>query len=157
MFIQAELEFRHYSPDKLEAGMLFINHINPGHPDKEHVQVWQITENYFHDELPDERLIEENGYPVKPFIISDQLIVTPEEIGTFVIINEYEDEEAYIEFGLTEMNFILREFDGWLEVLIDEDTLDDKLVEPIYDEENDNKVIIKFIDEEEEYINEEEE
>ena len=156
MFIEAELQFRHYNPKKLEPGMLFINHINPGHPDKEHVQVWEITEDYFYDELPDERLIEENGYPVRPFIINDAIIVTPEEIGTFVIINEEEDEETYIEFGVTEMNFILREFDGLLDVLIDEDTLDDRLVEPIYDEDNDNKVILKFIDEEE-YIYDEEE
>ena len=154
MFIEAELQFRHYNPESIEPGMLFINHINPGHPDKEHLQVWKITEDYFYDELPDERLIEENGYPVKPFIISDQLIVTPEEIGTFIIINEYEDEEAYIEFGITEMNFILREFDGWCDVLIDEDSYFDKLAEPIYDENN--KVIIKFIDEEE-YIDDEEE
>lgn len=156
MFIEAELQFRHYNPKKLEPGMLFINHINPGHPDKEHVQVWEITEDYFYDELPDERLIEENGYPVRPFIINDAIIVTPEEIGTFVIINEEEDEETYIEFGVTEMNFILREFDGLLDILIDEDTLDDRLVEPIYDEDNDNKVILKFIDEEE-YIYDEEE
>lgn len=156
MFIEAELQFRHYNPKKLEPGMLFINHINPGHPDKEHVQVWEITEDYFYDELPDERLIEENGYPVRPFIINDAIIITPEEIGTFVIINEEEDEETYIEFGVTEMNFILREFDGLLDILIDEDTLDDRLVEPIYDEDNDNKVILKFIDEEE-YIYDEEE
>jgi hypothetical protein len=82
--------------------------------------------------------------------------VTPEEIGTFIIINEEEEEEAYIEFGVTEMNFILREFDGWLDVLIDEDTINNTLVELIYDEENDNKVILKFIDDEE-YIDDEEE
>jgi hypothetical protein len=154
MFIEAELEFRHYKPTKLEPGMLFINHINPGHPDKEHVQVWKITEDYFHNEISDEILIEENGFPVKPFIISDKIIITPDEIGTFIIINEYEDEEAYIEFGITEMNFILREFQGWCEVLIDEDSYFNKLAEPIYDEND--KVIIKFIDEEE-YIDDEEE
>ena len=37
----------------------------------------------------------------------------------------------------------------------DEDTLDDILIEPIYDEENNNKVILKFTDEEED-IDEEE-
>jgi hypothetical protein len=154
MFIEAELEFRHYKPTKLEPGMLFINHINPGHPDKEHVQVWKITEDYFHNKISDEILIKENGFPVKPFIISDKIIITPDEIGTFIIINEYEDEEAYIEFGITEMNFILREFQGWCEVLIDEDSYFNKLAEPIYDEND--KVIIKFIDEEE-YIDDEEE
>lgn len=156
MFIEAELQFRHYSPEKIEPGMLFMTHINPGHPDKEHVQVWKITEDYFHDQLTDEILIEENGYPVRPFIMNDDLIVTPDEIGTFVIFHD-DDTEDFVEFGVTEMNFILREFDGWLEVLIDEDTLDDRLIEPIYDEENNNKVIIKFIDEEEDYINDEEE
>ena len=154
MFIEAELEFRHYNPTKLEPGMLFINHINPGHPDKEHVQVWKITEDYFHNEISDEILIEENGFPVKPFIIGSNLIITPDEIGTFIIINGYEDEEAYIEFGITEMNFILREFDGWCEVLVDEDSYFNKLAEPIYDEND--KVIIKFIDEDE-YIDDEEE
>ena len=157
MFIEAELQFRHYNPEKLEPGMLFMNHINPGHSYKEHVQVWKITEDYFHEELSDEILIQENGYPVKPFILADVgLIVTPEEIGTFVIFND-DDTEDFVDFGVTEMNFILREFDGWLDVLIDEDTLDDRLVEPVYDEENNNKVILKFIDDEEEYINDEEE
>jgi len=148
MFIEAELQFRHYNPEKLKPGMLFMNHINPGHPDKEHVQVWKITENYFHDELPDDVLIQENGYPVKPFIINDALIVTPEEIGTFVIFND-DDTEDFVDFDVAEMNFILREFDGWLSVLIDEDTLDDRLVEPVYDQDNNNKVIITFIDEDE--------
>ena len=110
---------------------------------------------YFHETITDEILIEENGFPVQCFIIAEGLIITPDEIGTFVLINEEEDEEAYIEFDVTEMNFILKEFDGWLDILIDEDTLDDILIEPIYDEENNNKVILKFTDDEE-YIDEEE-
>lgn len=155
MFIEAEIQLRHYNPTKLEPGMLFINHINPGHPDKEHVQLWEITEDYFHNELDNKVLIEENGFPVRPFIISDNIIITPEELGTFVIFND-DDTEDYTHFSITEINFILREFDGWCEVLVDEDSYysDDMLIEPIYDE--DNKVIIKFIDEEE-YIDEEEE
>ena len=155
MFIEAEIQLRHYNPTKLEPGMLFINHINPGHPDKEHVQLWEITEDYFHNELDNKVLIEENGFPVRPFIISDNIIITPEELGTFVIFND-DDTEDYTHFSITEINFILREFDGWCEVLVDEDSYysDDMLIEPIYDE--DNKVIIKFIDEEE-YIDDEEE
>jgi|TARA_R110000868_G_scaffold411256_1_gene702547 hypothetical protein len=148
MFIEAELQFRHYKPDKLEVGMMFLDHINPGHPEKEKIEVWRITEDYFHETISDETLIEENGFPVQCFIITDGLIITPEEIGTFILFNEAEDEECYVEFDVTEMNFILREFDGWVDVLIDEDTVDDFLMEPIYDDENDNKVILKFIDEE---------
>tara|TARA_R110000803_G_scaffold41829_2_gene89857 strand:+ start:577 stop:1044 length:468 start_codon:yes stop_codon:yes gene_type:complete len=155
MFIQAQIQFRHYNPTKLEVGMLFLDHIHPGHPDKERVEVWRITENHFHETITDEILIEENGFPVQCFIIAEGLIITPDEIGTFVLINEEEDEEAYIEFDVTEMNFILQEFDGWLDILVDEDTLDDILIEPIYDEENNNKVILKFTDEEED-IDEEE-
>lgn len=153
MFIEAEIQLRHYNPTKLEPGMLFINHINPGHPDKEHVQLWEITEDYFYNELDDKVLIEENGFPVKPFIISDKIIITPEELGTFVIFND-DDTEDYTHFSITEINFILREFDGWCEVLVDEDSYFNKLAEPIYDEND--KVIIKFIDEEE-YIDDEEE
>lgn len=153
MFIEAEIQLRHYNPTKLEPGMLFINHINPGHPDKEHVQLWEITEDYFYNQLDDKVLIEENGFPVKPFIISDKIIITPEELGTFVIFND-DDTEDYTDFSITEINFILREFDGWCEVLVDEDSYFNKLAEPIYDEND--KVIIKFIDEEE-YIDDEEE
>jgi hypothetical protein len=116
----------------------------------------KITEDYFYDQLTDKILIQENGYPVRPFIINDVIIITPEEIGTFVIFHD-DDTEDFVDFGVTEMNFILREFDGWLDILIDEDTLDDRLIEPIYDENNNNKVILKFIDNEEEYINDEEE
>ena len=95
-----------------------------------------------------EKFIEEHGYSVHPYIITDNLIVSPEEIGTFVILYE-DDTEDFTDFGVVEMNFILREFEGWCEVLIDEDTLYDDLIEPIYDEDNNNKVIIKFLDEEE--------
>ena len=154
MFIKAKLQFRHCNPSKIEVGMLFLNHFNPGHPDKEHVQVWKITEDYFHDDISDEIIIQENGFPVRPFIIGENIIVTPEEIGTFIIFNDDDDIEDYTEFSIPEMNFVLREFDGWCEVLIDEDSYYNLLVELIYDEID--KVIIKFIDEEE-YIDDEEE
>lgn len=149
MFIEAQLIFKYYNPKKLEPGMLFINNLYPGNEEKQHSQVWKITEDYFNKHISDDKIIEENGFPIKPFIAVENLIITPDEIGTFVIINEGEDEEEYIDFGVAEMNFSLREFDGLLEILIDEDTIDNEIIEPIYDEDNDNKVIIKFIDDDE--------
>tara|TARA_R110002167_G_scaffold249192_1_gene455347 strand:+ start:313 stop:768 length:456 start_codon:yes stop_codon:yes gene_type:complete len=147
MFIEAELIFKYYNPNKIKSGMLFINDINIGHPEKENRKIWEITEDYFNKNISDDKIIEENGFPVRPFIVSDNLIITPDEIGTFILINEEEDEEVYIDFGITEMNFILKEFQGWLEVLIDEDTIDDEMIQPLYDSERkEDKVIIKFIE-----------
>ena len=64
----------------------------------------------------------------------------PEEIGLFdpgdVSVN-------LIDFGVTEMNFIMREFDGLLEVFVDEDEYEQGLTVPVLD---DGKVIMKFLD-----------
>jgi hypothetical protein len=45
------------------------------------------------------------------------------------------------------MNFIMREFDGLLEVFVDEDEYEQGVIYPVLDE---GKVILKFLDDNEE-------
>lgn len=143
-WIEIKLVLRHYVPEKIEPGMLFLNTLYPNNDEKELTEVWAITEDHLDEHIDDEFIIYENGYPVEPYLIQEEcnLIVTPDEIGWF---DAGERADSLIEFGIPEINFILREFDGWLEVAIDEDSLDDDIIQPVLD---DDWVILKFIDEE---------
>lgn len=153
MWIECELVFRHYQPSKIVSGMLFMNDIYPNNPDKQVSEVWEITEDYLDVHVEDEFLIYENGYPVQPFIIQREanIIITPEEIGWW---DAGEITEELIPIGIKEYNFILREFDGWLEILVDEEILETHgIMQPLLE---DDLVILRF-DQEEDDDDEEEE
>jgi len=155
MWIAVELVFRHYQPQKLEAGMLFMNTLYPGHEDKEQIEVWELKEENLYDQLTPEIVFMENGYPVKPYLIDDEdrAIVTPDEIGWF---DPGSVSETLIKFGINEMNFIMQEFDGILEMFVDEDALEKGEIIPIFE---DDLVILRFLtddeDAEELYLEEE--
>jgi len=152
MWIECELVFRHYQPEKIEAGMLFLNDLYPNNPDKQISEVWEITEQHLDNDISDEFLIYENGYPVQPFIIQREanLIITPEEIGWW---DAGEITQELISIGLKEYNFILREFEGWLEILIDEEILDTNgIMQPVFE---DGLVLLRF--EQENYDDDDEE
>jgi len=55
-----------------------------------------------------------------------------------------------IDFGVKEMNFIMQEFDGLLEVFVDEDKYEEGVTLPILD---DGQVIMKFLDDNEQVLN----
>lgn len=146
MFVAVELHFRHYDAEELRAGMLFMNHLYPGSEERGHIEVFELTEESIHEQVTPEIMYMENGFPVYPYLLDldGKVVSTPEEIGLFdpgdVSVN-------LIDFGVKEMNFIMREFDGLLEVFVDEDEYEQGLTVPILD---DGKVIIKFLDDNEE-------
>ncbi len=157
MFVAVELHFRHYDAEELKAGMLFMNHLYPGSEEREHIEIFELTKESIHEQVTPEIMYMENGFPVYPYLLDSdgRVVATPEEIGMFLIINEYEDEEAYVDFGVTEMNFIMREFDGLLEVFVDEDEYEQGYIIPVLD---DGQVIMKFLEdnlEDELYLEEE--
>lgn len=138
---QAKLVFKQYIPKKLELGMLFVRFIE-GNP-----HLFEIDRVIF--TLEDH--VKDYGYPVEMYIVEeenyDDIIATPEEIGWF---DECEECDSLIEFSLKQANYILSEYDGLLEIQIDEDSFDeDEQIIPIYVEE---KVIIKYLDENEESL-----
>lgn len=145
MFVAVELHFRHYDTEELKEGMLFMNHLYPG-SEREHVEIFKLRKEAIHELITPEIIFMENGFPVYPYLLDSdgKVVATPEEIGLF---DPGEASVNLIDFDVKEMNFIMREFDGLLEVFVDEDEYEQGVIEPVLDE---GKVILKFLDDNEE-------
>lgn len=143
MWCQVELVLENYIPDQLEKGMLFVNILHPG-TFKETYEVFSL------DRIPrdESAFIALNGYPVKFLILIDDEgdSVKHEQIGWF----DFGDKIDYLtEISLKEINIILNEFNGWMEIEIDDEAYEEyDLIIPIITEE---KVSIRFYEEEEEF------
>jgi hypothetical protein len=142
-FIEARLELINYIPTELKVGMFFTNTLY--NADKErYFELWQLADVPA-DEYDEMEFFLINGYPVLleifledemfPFVLSDQ-------IGWFDK-GEYCDE--YSDISLEELNTILRECDGWLEVAIDE--LDEEEFPLLFT--FDGKCIIRYLTDDE--------
>lgn len=130
-----ELSLLSYLPSELEEGMLFVNRISVGVIEP-YIELWEL------EEIPDniDDFLAKNGAPVKLFIIDEDetVIAVQEDIGWF---DEGEHTDELREVTLNDINYILREFEGILNVELD-------------DEEDivlmDDRIIISFIEYEEE-------
>lgn len=148
MWLEAELILKSYKPLNLEKGMFFIQKL---HQDtiKETVELFQLNK------VPqnEEEFIQRNGYPVELFIIdaSEQIIATPEQIGW---MDDGGDELHDI--TLKELNIILNDYDGMIDIEVDAFGWDDDecmdcddegfILPVIYD----GKVTVRFFEDEEE-------
>ena len=142
MYYPAEIVIRNYKPLHLEKDMLFINKIYHGSY-KELIEIWAL------DKVPqdEEKFIQENGYPVELAVIDyDQdLLAEHHEIALF---DEGDHTDELRDITIADLNIIFQEFDGGVEIEIDEETMD-----PVFIEGN---VVLRLpIDEE--YEEEEEE
>jgi hypothetical protein len=121
-------------PKTLEKGMLFVEASEEG------IQLFEL------DSIPrdEEKFIVDNGAPMELFIVDgDDVIVKHKEIG---FIDEGEDSENLYPISIEEINYILNECDGWLELEIIEDFFDeDEQIVPNFVEE---KVVIRILTEE---------
>jgi len=134
---EAELVLRSYLPKKLEKGMLFANV-------GEHGTMLFELESIPGDK---DKFLTEHGAPMEVYIIDEygDVLAEPNEIGWF---DEGENTDELREITLNDINTIINEFDGWLEVEIYEDFYeDDGSLIPNYVEQ---KIIIKYLTEEEE-------
>ncbi len=149
MFVAVELHFRHYDSEELRAGMLFMNHLYPGNEGREHIEIFELTQESIHEQVTPELMFMENGFPVYPYLLDLEgaVVATPEEIGLF---DPGEVSDNLIDFGVKEMNFIMQEFDGLLEVFVDEDKYEQGVTLPVLD---DGQVIMKFLDDNEQVLN----
>jgi hypothetical protein len=149
MFVAVELHFRHYDPEELRAGMLFMNHLYPGNEGREHIEIFELTQESIHEQVTPELMFMENGFPVYPYLLDLEgaVVATPEEIGLF---DPGDISDNLIDFGVKEMNFIMQEFDGLLEVFVDEDKYEEGITLPVLD---DGQVIMKFLDDNEQVLN----
>lgn len=137
MWYPAEISLSSYLPDELEVGMLFINRISVGVIEP-YIELFEL------EELPEDSdaFMVRFGAPVELVIIDDDenIIATHEEIGWW---DEGEHSDEYRDITLDDINYILRELDGYVDVEYDE-------VEDDFVILND-KVILSVVPEEEEF------
>ena len=114
MYQTVELVLKSYMPKQLEIGMWFITKINPN-TRKEYSEVWAL------DKLPQdtvEEFVTKHGAPVEPYLIYDeQVIAEPHEIGWW---DEGDHIDELRDIELQDINYILDEWDGYVDVEVDE-------------------------------------
>jgi hypothetical protein len=116
----AEIVLKSYMPKQLEIGMWFITKINPGTL-KEYTEIWALNT---HPRETLEEFIVKNGAPVEPYLIYDeQVLAEPHEIGWW---DEGDHVDELRDIELADINFILSEWDGFVDVEIDEHDYDNE-------------------------------
>ena len=135
MWCVAEFVLKNYLPKELEEGMLFINRISVGVIEP-YVELWELKE------VPKdiEEFINKNGAPVELIIIdeNEDILASHDEIGWW---DEGEHTDELRDISIEDINTILREYDGYLDIELDDDTLEASLYE--------DKVLLRFEQEEE--------
>lgn len=115
MYLGAELVLRSYVPDSIEPGMFFMVRNELG----ENVyppMVWQLPAVI---NAPLEEVVRMLGYPVALYIIDygDAVLARPEQIGWY---DEGDHTEDLRDIELKDINDILQDHDGFVEIDIDE-------------------------------------
>lgn len=138
MFYPAELAYRNYMPDELESGMLFMKILHQG-TIKESIEIWTL------DRVPQDkdRFLSENGAPIELYVIDEdgELLAEPDEIAWFDL------GEAFMtltDISLKEINIILNEYDGLVEIEISDEDYEEGYVSPSYQMD---KVTLRFLTE----------
>lgn len=136
MFYPAELAYRNYMPDELESGMLFMKILHQG-TIKESVEVWTL------DRVPQDkdRFLSENGAPIELYVMDEdgEVLAEPDEIAWFDL------GEAFMtltDISLKEINIILNEYDGIVEIEISDEDYEEGWVSPSYQMD---KVTLRFL------------
>lgn len=154
--ITGKLVFKSYKPLKLERGMYFLIR------GKSEMTIMQLDYN----PMNDDDYIGEYGYPVEPFIIQPGnpniaddgfVIAHPHRIGWF---DEGEHSDELYSITTKEINNIIDNYDGWVDVEIEEEfnssgkpipiKMEGLYVLSYADETDDNEEY--FFDDDEEYI-----
>lgn len=135
MWYPAEISLSSYLPSELEEGMLFINRISVGVVDP-YIELFEL------EEIPEDpdAFMAKHGAPVKVIIITPDdgnVRATQDEIGWW---DEGEDSDEYREVTLDDINYLLKEFDGYVDIEFDDDK-DIVLIE--------GKVVLSLVPEEE--------
>ena len=141
MFIEAKLVFQSYIPLKLEEGMLFLRKISMRKL-KTNIEYYQVFEL---KDIPRDidSYVAINGWPVEPHIYSITLnpddhahiLATPELIGWWdeEPDAEYEEDEEGLlrDIAVTEYNYLLENFEGNIDIQVDETEFKKGIVKPI--------------------------
>ena len=135
-YYECELVLKSYMPKTLEKGMLFVEASEEG------IQLFEL------DSIPrdEEAFIIDNGAPMELYIIDDDdVFVEPHEIG-WIDDGDHTDELRPI--SLEDINYIINECNGWLELEIVGEFFDEEemVVPNMYEQ----KVVIRLLTDEEE-------
>lgn len=114
MWFPAEISLSSYLPDELEEGMLFINRISVGVIEP-YIELFEL------EEIPEdpEAFMVKHGAPIDLLIIDDEgnIIAFQDQIGWW---DEGEDTDELRDITLDDINYILRELDGYVDIEYDE-------------------------------------
>lgn len=120
MWYPAEISLSSYLPDELEEGMLFINRISVGVIEP-YIELFEL------EKVPEDAdaFMAKHGTPVELVIIDDEgnIIATHNEIGWW---DDGDDTDELRDVTLDDINYILRELDGYVDIEWDE--IDDDFV-----------------------------
>jgi hypothetical protein len=135
MWIPAEIVLRSYLPPELEVGMLFANKISVGVIEP-YIELFEL------EEIPEDpdAFMAKNGAPVDLGIIDSdgRPVAIDHEIGWW---DDGDDTDEYREVTLDDINYLLREFEGYVDVEYDENEDDFVLIE--------GKVVLSLVPDEE--------
>ena len=114
MWFPAEISLSSYLPLELEEGMLFISRISVGVIEP-YIELFEL------EEIPEDpdAFMSKHGAPVQLVIIDDEgrIIASHNEIGWW---DEGEDTDELRDITLDDINYILRELDGYIDIEYDE-------------------------------------
>lgn len=152
MWLEANFKVSFYQPEKLEAGMWFMNSLYPG-TDREFVELWLLEEDI--DEEYDD-FVAKHGFPVEPIVTlemdnpdeADLIVAYSPEIGWI-----YEDDDTLRVFDIDDANWIIQNNEAKVYILVDEDAYEQDGT--IYTITENQEVMLKYIfdeDDEDEYF-----
>ena len=117
MWYPAEISLSSYLPSELEVGMLFTNRISVGVIDP-YVELFEL------EEIPEDAdaFMAKQGAPVELVIIDEdgKFVASHDEIGWW---DDGDDTDEYREVTLDDINYLIREFEGYVDVEIDDEGL----------------------------------
>ena len=134
MWYPAEISLSSYLPPELEVGMLFINRISVGVMDP-YIELFEL------EEVPEDAdaFMAKHGAPVQLVIIDDEggILASHDEIGWW---DDGDDSDEYRDVTLDDINYLLRELDGYVDIEVDEYGvihIEDKVILTLAPEEDD--------------------
>ncbi len=134
MWMPAEISLSSYLPSELEVGMLFVNRISVGVIEP-YIELFEL------EEIPEDpdAFMAKNGAPVEILIVNDQgdILASQDEIGFW---DDGDDVDEYREVTLDDINYLLRELDGYVDIEFDEYgvlIIEDRVVLSLAPEEDD--------------------
>lgn len=114
MWYPAEISLSSYMPPELEVGMLFINRISVGVIEP-YIELFEL------EEVPEDAdaFMAKHGAPVELVIINEDedILASHDEIGWW---DDGDDSDEYRDVTLEDINYLLRELDGYVDIEVDE-------------------------------------